>query len=110
MAEHNAKANKKNNTKNKMSAAQREAKMKAAEERQKRADEKKAAQERTKKIFSWVIVIILVIGLTLPVAGLSAAGCMSQDVQQTASEQTVDDAANADASAAADTTSSSTKG
>lgn len=109
MAEHNAKANKKNNTKNKMSTAQREAKMKAAEERQKRVDEKKAAKERTKRIFTWVIVIILIIGLTLPVAGLSAAGCMSQDVAQTASEQTVDDAANADADADA-AASSSTKG
>ena len=81
MAEHNAKANKKNNTKNKMSAAQREAKMKAAEERQKRVDEKKAAKERTKKIFTWIIVIILVIGLTLPVAGLSAARDDDEDVR-----------------------------
>ena len=106
MAENNAKANKKANNKNKMSAAQREAKMKAAEERQKRADEKKAAKERTKRIFTWVIVIILVIGLTLPVAGLSAAGCMSQNVAESSATQ-VDAAASADA--AADASSSSSK-
>jgi heme/copper-type cytochrome/quinol oxidase subunit 2 len=107
MAENNSKANKKPNSKNKMSAAQREAKMKAAEERQKRADEKKAAKERTKRIFTWIIVIILVIGLTLPVAGLSAAGCMSQDAAGTASEQTVDDAATAEAPASASAAASS---
>ena len=106
MAEHNAKANKKNSSKNKMSAAQREAKMKAAEERLKRADEKKAAKERTKRIFTWVIVVILVIGLTLPVAGLSAAGCMSQNVAETANEQ-VDESAAADASVVAESSSSS---
>ena len=114
MAEHNAKANKKSNTKTKMSAAQRETKMKAAEERQKRADEKKAAKERSKRIFTWIIVIILVIGLTLPVAGLSAAGCMSQDAANTATEQVeestaADDAAAADSSSAAADSSSSSK-
>ena len=96
----------------KMSTAQREAKMKAAEERQKRADAKKAAKERTKKIFTWIIVIILVIGLTLPVAGLSAYSCISPDAQQTASEQTVDGSASTaeatdSASTAAETSSSS---
>jgi|GEM_PF-3572883 len=110
MAEHNAKANKKANTKNKMTAAQREAKMKAAEERVKRAEEKKVAKERTKKIFTWIIVIILVIGLTLPVAGLSAAGCMSQDAANTATEQT-QDAGAADASeSTAEASSSSSNG
>lgn len=114
MAEHNAKANKKVNNKNKMSASQREAKMKAAEERQKRADEKKAAKERSKRIFTWVIVIILVIGLTLPVAGLSAAGCVSQNVADTATEQvegsaSADAAADASASTSADASSSSSK-
>jgi flagellar basal body-associated protein FliL len=94
----------KNTKKQKMTNAQREAKMKAAEERQKRADEKKAAKERTKKIFTWIIVIILVIGLTLPVAGLSAAGCMSQNVEDAAIEQ-VDESASADADASADSTS-----
>ena len=98
MAENNAKANMKKNTKNKMSAAQREAKMKAAEERQKRADEKKAAKERTKKIFTWIIVIILVIGLTLPVAGLSAAGCMNQNVAEQ-TQSTVADQATSDSAA-----------
>ena len=104
MAENNAKANKKSNSKNKMTAAQREAKMKAAEERQKRADEKKAAKERTKRIFTWVIVIILVIGLTLPVAGLSAAGCMSQNVAESTAAQV-----DASASTAADASSSASK-
>jgi flagellar basal body-associated protein FliL len=100
----------KNTKKQKMTNAQREGKMKAAEERQKRADEMKAAKERTKKIFTWIIVIILVIGLTLPVAGLSAAGCMSQDAANTATEQT-QDAGAADASeSTAEASSSSSNG
>jgi hypothetical protein len=48
----------------------------------------------------------LVIGLTLPVAGLSAAGCMSQNVAESSATK-VDDAASADA--AADASSSSSK-
>ena len=91
----------------KMTAAQREAKMKAAEERQKRADAKKAAKERSKKIFTWIIVIILVIGLTLPVAGLSAYSCMAPDAAQTASEQTQSDATTAASADSASTAASS---
>ena len=58
------------------------------------------------------LAIILVIGLTLPVAGLSAYSCISPDAQQTASEQTVDGSASTaeatdSASTAAETSSSS---
>lgn len=100
---------KKNTKKPKMSAAQREAKMKAAEERQKRAEAKKAAKERTKRIFTWVIVIILALGLSLPVAGLSATSCASSDAEQTVEEDVQNaDAASADDADAASAAESST--
>ena len=77
----------KNHKSQKMTEEQKQAKLKAAQERQRRMDAKKAAQERTKKIFTWVVVIILVIGLTLPVAGLSAYSCTNTDAANTSNEQ-----------------------
>lgn len=66
-------ANKKSSNK-KMTAAQREAKMQAAKEREKRAQAQREHKERMKRVFIVVITVILVIGLTLPIAGLTLMG------------------------------------
>lgn len=66
-------ANKKSTNK-KMTAAQREAKIQAAKEREARAQAQRERKERMKKTFIVVITIILVIGLTLPIASLTLMG------------------------------------
>ncbi len=57
--------------KNKMSAKQREAKIQAAMEREQRAAEARERKERTKRIFTIVVCIILVLALGLPTMGLA---------------------------------------
>ena len=57
--------------KQKMTAKQREAKVQAAQERERRAEEKKKAAERTKKIFAVVVCVILVLALGVPTVALS---------------------------------------
>lgn len=60
--------------KQKMTAKQREARVQAALEREKRAEEKKAAAERGKKIFTVVVCVILILALGLPTIGLALFG------------------------------------
>lgn len=60
--------------KQKMTAKQKEARVQAAIEREKRAAEKKAAAERTKKIFTIAVCVILVLALGLPTIGLALFG------------------------------------
>ena len=80
--------------KQKMTKKQREARVAAAEERERR---QKAAQERsarTKRIFTIVVCVVLVLALGLPTVGLAL--CSSQQVEQAAAaqvESALDDAA-----------------
>ena len=60
--------------KQKLTAAQREARIKAAEERQRRDEEAKAKKQRGKKIFTIVVCVILVLALSIPAIGLSVLG------------------------------------
>ena len=60
--------------KQKMTAKQKEARVQAAIEREKRAAEKKAVAERTKKIFTIAVCVILVLALGLPTIGLALFG------------------------------------
>ena len=60
--------------KQKMTAKQKEARVQAAIEREKRAAEKKAAAERTKKIFTIAVCVLLVLALGLPTIGLALFG------------------------------------
>lgn len=60
--------------KQKMTAKQKEARVQAAIEREKRAAEKKAAAERAKKIFTIAVCVILVLALGLPTIGLALFG------------------------------------
>ena len=60
--------------KQKMTSKQKEARVQAAIEREKRAAEKKAAAERTKKIFTIAVCVILVLALGLPTIGLALFG------------------------------------
>lgn len=66
-------ANKKKNT-SRLTSAQRAEKMRAAEERQRQAQVKRDHKERTKKILFILLTVVLVIGLTLPIASLSLLG------------------------------------
>lgn len=60
--------------KQKVSAKQREARVQAAKEREERAAVKKAAKERTKKIVTVVVCVILVLALGLPTMALAVLG------------------------------------
>ncbi len=61
-------------SKQKMTPAQREARIKAAEERAKREQEAKARKDRTKQIFTIVVCVILVLALGIPTIGLAVLG------------------------------------
>lgn len=60
--------------KQKVSAKQREARVKAAEERERRAQEKAEKAARTKKIFTVVVCAILVLALSIPTMALAVLG------------------------------------
>ena len=57
--------------KQKLTKAQREARIQAAEERAKREEEAKAKAQRGKQIFTIVVCVILVLALGIPTIGLS---------------------------------------
>ena len=65
---------KKGQRKQKMTAAQRQARIKAAEERQQRDEEAKQRKQRGKQIFTIVICVILVLALSIPTIALSLLG------------------------------------
>ena len=57
-----------------MTAAQRQARIKAAEERQQRDEEAKQRKQRGKQIFTIAICVILVLALSIPTIALSLLG------------------------------------
>lgn len=57
--------------KQKVSAKQREARIKAAQEREQRALAKQARAERTKKIFTIAVCVILALALGVPTVALA---------------------------------------
>lgn len=65
---------KKQNKSQKLSAQQKADRIKAAQERQELALKKKERQERTKRIFTIVVCVILVLALGLPTMGLAILG------------------------------------
>ena len=60
--------------KQKITAKQRDARMQAAIERDRLAEEKKKASERTKKIFTVAVCVILVLALALPTMAVALLG------------------------------------
>jgi len=58
----------------KITAKQRAARIKAAEEREARAQEKREKQEKRKKIFTVVVCVILVLALGLPTMAIAVLG------------------------------------
>jgi heme/copper-type cytochrome/quinol oxidase subunit 2 len=60
--------------KQKMTAKQRTAKIEAAQRREEAARKKKEAAERTKKIFTVIVCIILVLALGIPTIAIMAMG------------------------------------
>lgn len=70
----NRKAKKQNVGQRKLSKAQIEAKEKAAREAEERAEIAKAKSERTRKIFTVVICVILILALGVPAVALSVLG------------------------------------
>ena len=67
-------AKKQGKSKQKLTKAQREARIKAAEERAKREEEAKARQQRGKQIFTIIVCVILVLALGIPTIALSVLG------------------------------------
>ena len=67
-------AKKQQKSKQKVTPAQREARIKAAEERAKREAEAKARKDRGKQIFTIVVCVILVLALGIPTVGLAVLG------------------------------------
>ena len=67
-------ANKQQKSKQKLTPKQKEERIKAAEERAKREAEAKARKERTKRIFTIVVCVILVLALGIPSIGLAVLG------------------------------------
>lgn len=61
-------------SKQKMTPAQREARIQAAEERAKREEAAKAHAAKRKQIFTIVVCVILVLALALPTMGLAVLG------------------------------------
>ncbi len=61
-------------SKQKVSKAQREARIQAAEERARREEEAKARAQRGKQIFTIVVCVILVLALGVPTVGLAVLG------------------------------------
>lgn len=70
----NRKTKKQNVGQRKLSKAQIEAKEKAAREAEERAEISKAKSERTRKIFTVVICVILILALGVPAVALSVLG------------------------------------
>ena len=60
--------------KQKTTAKQRDARMQAAIERERLAEEKKKAAERTKTIFTVAVCVILVLALALPTMAVALLG------------------------------------
>lgn len=60
--------------KQKITAKQRDARMQAAIERERLAEEKKKAAERMKKIFTVAVCVILVLALALPTMAVALLG------------------------------------
>ena len=60
--------------KQKVSKKQREARIEAAKQREQRAAEAKQRGERTKRIFTIVICVILVLALGIPTMALTVLG------------------------------------
>lgn len=60
--------------KQKVTAKQRSERIKAAQERERRAQEQRERAERTKRIFTVVVCIILVLALGIPTVGLAFLG------------------------------------
>ncbi|HAM16550.1 MAG TPA: CASC3 protein CASC3 [Eggerthellaceae bacterium] len=58
----------------KLTAKQREERIKAAEERVRREAAAKERKERTKRIFTIVVCVILVLALGIPTMGLAVLG------------------------------------
>ena len=67
-------AKKKQKSKQKMTQKQREARIQAAEERARKDEENKARKERTKRIFTIVVCVILVLALGVPTMALAFLG------------------------------------
>lgn len=67
-------AKKQQKSKPKLTAKQKEERIKAAEERAKREAAAKARKERTKRIFTIVVCVILVLALGIPTIGLAVLG------------------------------------
>lgn len=60
--------------KQKVSAKQREARVLAAKQREEKAAARKAAKERTKKIVTVIVCVILVLALGIPTMALAVLG------------------------------------
>ena len=60
--------------KQKLTKKQREDRIRAAEERERRAEEARKRKERSKKIFTVIVCIILVLALGIPTIGLTLLG------------------------------------
>jgi len=67
-------AKKQQKSKQKLTAKQKEERIKTAEERAKREAVAKARKERTKRIFTIVVCVILVLALGIPTIGLAVLG------------------------------------
>lgn len=67
-------AKKQQKSKQKLTAKQKEDRIKAAEERAKREAAAKARKDRTKQIFTIVVCVILVLALGIPTIGLAVLG------------------------------------
>ncbi|MDO4502278.1 MAG: CASC3 protein CASC3 [Coriobacteriia bacterium] len=65
---------KKQNKSQKLSAQQKADHIKAAQEREARALQKKEREQKTKQIFTIVVCVILVLALGLPTVGLAVLG------------------------------------
>lgn len=60
-----------NKSRNKLTREQKAARIKAAEERERRAEQQRERAARTKKIFTVVVCVILVLALGIPTMALT---------------------------------------
>lgn len=60
--------------KQKMTRAQKQAKIEAAQKREERAEAAREARERSKKIFTVVVCVILVLALGIPTVAIAVLG------------------------------------
>ena len=67
-------AKKQQKSKQKMTAKQREERIKAAEERAKREEAARERKERSKRIFTVVVCVILVLALGVPTMAIAVLG------------------------------------